>query len=108
MVEVGYTEQEAAALIWQQEEAAKAFATRLELYNLLLVNSCFHVSLGEWLKMTRVMRMALVHVAQEHNRELESARKERERELQKQIDELRNPVRLPHPMPSALPKIMGV
>jgi len=108
MVDVGYTEEEVAQLVWQQQELAKVVARRYELDALLLVNSCFHVTYGEWLRTPKSVRRALVELAEEHNRQLDSARKERERQLQKQIDSFRQGVRLPHPVPSALPKIMGV
>jgi len=108
MVEVGYTEEEATQLIWQQQELAKVVARRYELDALLLVNSCFRVSYSEWLRTPRLVRRALVELAEEHNRQLDLARKERERELHQQIDSFRQGMRLPHPVPSALPKIMGV
>ena len=106
LVERGYTEEEAAQIVWQQKDLAKAIARKYELDGLLLVNSCFHVTYGEWLKMPRSLRRGFVELAEEYNRSVESSRRERESMLQKQIEGVSS-VRLPHPVPSALPKLMG-
>jgi len=107
MVEVGYTEREAAQLVWQEQDNAKKIIRKYELDALLLVSSCFKVSYSEWMRMPRLVRRGMVELAEEHNRQLESARRERERDLQQQLASYQNTVKLPHQVPSALPKIMG-
>jgi hypothetical protein len=107
LVEVGYTEEEAAKVVWQEQDRAKQIARKYELDALLLVSSCFQVTYSDWLRMPRSVRRGLVELAEEHNRRIESQRKERERELQQQLESYRGSLRLPHPVPSALPRIMG-
>lgn len=105
--EVHYTEEEARQLYWAEKDWAKAFISKYHLDALLLVNTFFKVSFEEWIRLPRGVQLAMVQLAEEQSRELENARRLKEKELEEKMNNMASRVRLPNEMPSALPRLMG-
>lgn len=107
MVEVGYTEEEVAQWHFQEQERAKAIAQRFQLEGLLLVSAYFRISFSEWIRLPRPVQLALIQTAEGQARQEESMRRQKEKEIEEKMNQLTGTVRMPHPMPSALPHLMG-